>query len=451
MTALTVGPKVHTGPYAGKFASVPSFVPGVNDSKPMSEDQALDYWQKEIDAGKWPIYNSGDILNKRSADIHTIMDVDTEGYVPPSAGKTLGTMPVNPRWGDARARHPNRLIHVADALGSAQDFGNKAQIPYLGGVGDLLLGGAQDVTERLAYGDRITTGRGQTQQLHPGTVDLASLAYLPGKAVTGSIGLGAALAAGFTKNILAGGRRRGAVDLGRRSALKNIGTAAVVAPVLATGAKVVDETLTPLVKATVAPVATKDGLSLSKAADLLVGEWNAHSNRYLKQAPPLRRQSERAAQRMAMEADLEEIFARYPGAVLDNATLARFNIRGAQRRSKMFKRNPDYNAYEDMGLKSGSRGEFLHERPLLSAAQSRNQQAAREFLDKLEQAEAQALVERWQVTGKWGTHTPDGTRIPDGVDMDYFDLNDWMQRYNHSYNLPHEDALAIARFANAIR
>ena len=95
MTALTVGPKVHTGPHAGKFASVPSFVPGVNDSKPMSEDQALDYWQKEIDAGKWPIYNSGEALNERSADIHTIMEVDTEGYVPPSAANVTPSFEIS--------------------------------------------------------------------------------------------------------------------------------------------------------------------------------------------------------------------------------------------------------------------------------------------------------------------------------------------------------------------
>lgn len=93
MTVFAMGPKVRTGPYAGKFAAVPGYVPGHNDDKPMKEDQALDYWQKEIDAGKWPIYNSGEELNKRSADLHTIMDVDTEDYVPPSAGKTLGTMP----------------------------------------------------------------------------------------------------------------------------------------------------------------------------------------------------------------------------------------------------------------------------------------------------------------------------------------------------------------------
>ena len=93
MTVFAVGPRVRTGPHAGKFASIPGYVPGHNDNKPMTEDQALKHWQKEIDAGEWPLYSSGEILNKRSADIHTIMDVDSEGYVPPSTGETLGTRP----------------------------------------------------------------------------------------------------------------------------------------------------------------------------------------------------------------------------------------------------------------------------------------------------------------------------------------------------------------------
>ena len=380
---------------------------------------------------------------------------------------SLGAMPVNPRWGDARARHPNRLIHAADALRSAQDFGNKAQIPYLGGVGDLLVGGAQDVAERLAYGDRITTGKGQTQQLHPGTVDLASLAYLPAKAVTASAGLGADLAAGFAKKILAGGSRRGApVDLGRRSALKNIGTAAIAAPVLATGAKVVDEMLTPAAKATAkataAPVA-KGGLNASKAADSLLAEWNAHWADAFEDFLPVGDNVLGSAEQMkgaikAMATSLEKIIAKYPNAVLDKDALLRFDLRGARRKGRMFVDNPNFNAYERMGLKSRPSGTVIEAQHAADPATEAKMRAVREFLDELEQkfrdnlkpndvagsrasgAEAQALVERWQATGKWGTHTPDGTRIPDGVDMDYFDVEDWMQRYEHDWGLPHEDA-----------
>jgi len=89
MTALTVGPRIMSGTYEGQYASVPSFVPGVNNNKPMTEGQALRYWKKEIDAGKWPLYNSGEELDARSKEIHTIMDVDAEDYVRPS----LRTMP----------------------------------------------------------------------------------------------------------------------------------------------------------------------------------------------------------------------------------------------------------------------------------------------------------------------------------------------------------------------
>ena len=89
MTALTVGPRIMSGTHKGKYASVPSFVPGHNNNKPMTEGQALRYWQKDIEAGRWPIYNSGEELDARSKEIHTIMDVDVEDYVPPS----LRTMP----------------------------------------------------------------------------------------------------------------------------------------------------------------------------------------------------------------------------------------------------------------------------------------------------------------------------------------------------------------------
>ena len=89
MTALMVGPRIMSGTHEGKYASVPSFVPGHNNNKPMTEGQALRYWQKEIDAGKWPIYSTGPELNARSKEIHTIMDVDAEDYVPvrPSLGR----------------------------------------------------------------------------------------------------------------------------------------------------------------------------------------------------------------------------------------------------------------------------------------------------------------------------------------------------------------------------
>ena len=76
MTAYMVGPKILQGKYEGMLASVPGFVPGYNNNQPMSEDQARDYWMPEIEKDKWPIY-SPDVANKRSMEVHTIMDADT--------------------------------------------------------------------------------------------------------------------------------------------------------------------------------------------------------------------------------------------------------------------------------------------------------------------------------------------------------------------------------------
>lgn len=76
MTAYMVGPKILEGKYKGMIASVPGFVPGYNNDQAMSEDQARDYWMPEIEKGRWPIY-SPENANKRSMEVHTIMDADT--------------------------------------------------------------------------------------------------------------------------------------------------------------------------------------------------------------------------------------------------------------------------------------------------------------------------------------------------------------------------------------
>tara|TARA_R100000329_G_C7432756_1_gene152152 strand:+ start:80 stop:502 length:423 start_codon:yes stop_codon:yes gene_type:complete len=75
MTAFMVGPEILKGKHKGKIASVPGFVPGHNNNQPMSEDQARDYWAPEIEKGIWPIYDKK-TANKRSGDVHTIMDAD---------------------------------------------------------------------------------------------------------------------------------------------------------------------------------------------------------------------------------------------------------------------------------------------------------------------------------------------------------------------------------------
>jgi len=94
MTIYAIGPQIREGRYKGKFVSVPGFVPGVNNNKPLTEDQALEYWADEIEAGEWPIYNTGEELNAKDKEVHTIMDyeqiaLEAEALPPPS----LGTMP----------------------------------------------------------------------------------------------------------------------------------------------------------------------------------------------------------------------------------------------------------------------------------------------------------------------------------------------------------------------
>tara|TARA_R110000803_G_scaffold42144_2_gene90516 strand:+ start:3447 stop:3854 length:408 start_codon:yes stop_codon:yes gene_type:complete len=71
VTVYATGIQVMEGPYKGKFVSVPGYVKG---STKHSEDYLYDYWKEEINSGKWPMYNSGEELNKRSQEIHTIMD-----------------------------------------------------------------------------------------------------------------------------------------------------------------------------------------------------------------------------------------------------------------------------------------------------------------------------------------------------------------------------------------
>lgn len=72
VTVYSMGPQVQSGPHAGKFASVPGYING----QMVGEDEALQHWQPEIDAGKWPLYNSGQELNDRSKYIHQIMEQD---------------------------------------------------------------------------------------------------------------------------------------------------------------------------------------------------------------------------------------------------------------------------------------------------------------------------------------------------------------------------------------
>jgi len=76
ITLHSLGIRIDDGPNAGKFVSVPGWVPDVNSDRPLTEGEAYDYWRDEIDQGLWPMYDSGEQLNNRAREIHRIMDMD---------------------------------------------------------------------------------------------------------------------------------------------------------------------------------------------------------------------------------------------------------------------------------------------------------------------------------------------------------------------------------------
>jgi len=79
MTVYSTGILIERGPHKGKFVSVPAWVPSVNPDRPLTEGEAFDHWESQINEGKWPFYESGPALNSRSQEIHTIMDRDAKG------------------------------------------------------------------------------------------------------------------------------------------------------------------------------------------------------------------------------------------------------------------------------------------------------------------------------------------------------------------------------------
>jgi hypothetical protein len=77
VTVYSTGIIIPEGPNKGKFVSVPGYVRDLG--KVISnEDQLYDIWKKDIQAGKFPIYDNAQQLNKRSAEIHTIMDQEEQ-------------------------------------------------------------------------------------------------------------------------------------------------------------------------------------------------------------------------------------------------------------------------------------------------------------------------------------------------------------------------------------
>lgn len=79
MTIYSTGIKVPEGKYKGQFVSVPGYL---GNGKVVTDDDKLwNYWKKDINAGKWPLYATSDELNKRDQYVHQVMDKDIEQWL----------------------------------------------------------------------------------------------------------------------------------------------------------------------------------------------------------------------------------------------------------------------------------------------------------------------------------------------------------------------------------
>tara|TARA_R100000664_G_C2638652_1_gene64740 strand:+ start:73 stop:501 length:429 start_codon:yes stop_codon:yes gene_type:complete len=84
ITVYAVGLSIldNDGNETGKFVSVPGYVEDENGNMivpkysdgTVNEDYLRNYWKSEINTNFFPIYNSGEELNKRSEEIHEIMN-----------------------------------------------------------------------------------------------------------------------------------------------------------------------------------------------------------------------------------------------------------------------------------------------------------------------------------------------------------------------------------------
>jgi len=75
VTVWSTGVEMESGPYKGKFASVPGYIAGKKIDDP---ELVKDYWRSEINKGKWPVYDSSKELNRRSKEIHSIMEDEVD-------------------------------------------------------------------------------------------------------------------------------------------------------------------------------------------------------------------------------------------------------------------------------------------------------------------------------------------------------------------------------------
>lgn len=71
VTVYSTGIIIPEGANKGKFVAVPAFIGG---KIIRNENKLYEIWKDDIQAGKYPVYNSGKELNTRSQELHQIMD-----------------------------------------------------------------------------------------------------------------------------------------------------------------------------------------------------------------------------------------------------------------------------------------------------------------------------------------------------------------------------------------
>lgn len=79
MTIFSTGIQIPEGKYKGQFVSVPGYLG--NGKVVENDDELWNYWKKDINANKWPIYSSSNQLNARDQYVHQVMDKDVEAWM----------------------------------------------------------------------------------------------------------------------------------------------------------------------------------------------------------------------------------------------------------------------------------------------------------------------------------------------------------------------------------
>lgn len=79
MTIYSTGIQIPEGKDKGKFVSVPGYLG--NGRVVTDEDALWNFWKKDIQAGKWPVYSSSKELNARDQFVHQVMDRDIQKWM----------------------------------------------------------------------------------------------------------------------------------------------------------------------------------------------------------------------------------------------------------------------------------------------------------------------------------------------------------------------------------